>query len=401
MKYFLVFSLWLNSYSLTLEEGFSYLSESEKIKIALISYERALNNQEALKSNIFPTITLNSTYTKTHYNEAASLDDLTSKTLAINLTQPLFRGLREFNALEASKFISQSKNYSKDFLLRDLKSQFVSQYFSLLTLEKDSKLTKRLLEASEKRLKEIEGRVKIGKSKKADLYQARSQVFVVQSSLSEVISKIEMGYVNILDLISKNSLVKSISEPKYIALKSDNSKTLNHPILKNIELLKEVARLELKSSKAGHLPTLDLKGNYYLGGENFNQDKNWDASLNLSIPIYSGGGINSDVTDKSLVINEIEHTYIFEKRALESKIQNLVVDFETGANRLEFLKNATDALKISYEEIQKEYNLGLVTTLDVIQSLNQYIDSEKTYFKTFYQTQSAAYIYKIMMENSL
>lgn len=401
MKYFLVFSLWLNAYSLTLEEGFSYLAESEKIKIALLSYERAINNQESLKSNILPSINLASSYTKTNYNDTSSLDDTTSKTLAINLTQPLFRGLREFNALEASKYISQSKKFSKDSLLRELKTQFVVGYFSLLTLEKEQDLTKRLLEASRNRLKEIEGRVKIGKSKKADLYQARSQVFVAESSLAEVLAKIDTAFVNLSDLLGQQNISKQLKEPSQIGIKSEMTAISNHPNLKNIDLLKEVARLELKSSKALHLPTLDLKGNYYLGGENFNSNKNWDASLNLTLPIYSGGGTNAAINDKALAINEIEHTYVYEKRSLETKALNLQVDFETGSKRLEFLRNAKDSLKVSYEEIQKEYNLGLVTTLDVIQSLNQYIDAEKNYFKTFFQIQSSAYNYKIMMENSL
>lgn len=383
----------------SLEEGFSYLNESERIKIAILSYERALNNQQTLKSAILPEINLNSTYTKTNYNESATLDDTTSKTLAINFNQPLFRGLREFNALAASKYLTQAKDFTREVLLRSLKEEFTSQYFNFLTLKKDYELTKLLLDTSNKRLAEIEGRVRIGKSKKADLYQARSQVYVAQSALSEAQTKLDLALVNISNTLNVQIKDKNFSEPALISTLKENPNLENHPIIKSIGLQKEVARLDLKSSKAAHLPTLDLKGNYYLGGESFNSNKNWDASLNFSLPIYSGGETNSTITDKSLALNEIEHNYSNELRNLKTKTYQIEVDYQNSSKRLELLNQAKDSLRISYEEIQKEYSLGLVTTLDVIQSLNQYIDAEKNYYKTYFSLMAQAYNHKIITEN--
>lgn len=399
MKYIFLFGVCFSAFSFTLEEGFTYLAESERVKIALISYERALNNEDTLKSAILPSVSLNSSYTKTSYEDDRS--DADSKTLALSLSQPLFRGLREFNALEASKFLSQSKNLAKESLLRDMKSQFATQYFSLLALMKERELTNQLVSASKNRLSEIEYRVRIGKSKKADLFQARSQFYVAESALSEIDSKIEVAFVNLSEVAGREIKKQSLISPNLLEDLNQSVLVENHPTLKNIDLLKEIARLDLKSSKAEHLPTVDLKGNYYLGGEEFNQSKTWDASLNLNMPIYTGGGTSAKVTDKAMAINEIEYSYLREKRVLTSKLQSLEVDFKTGKSRINLLKNAKDSLKTSYEEIQREYNLGLVTNLDVIQSLNQYIDAEKNYYRTFYQIQSSAYAHKILTENLL
>jgi len=87
------------------------------------------------------------------------------------------------------------------------------------------------------------------------------------------------------------------------------------------------------------------------------------------------------------------------KKSVVQMIDTILTEYQTGQRRIDLLFKSKNAAKTSYEELLREYNLGLITNLDVIQSLNQYIDAEKNYYKTLYTVQGSAYRYKILTEN--
>ncbi len=381
----------------TLERGLELLEKNEKIKSAVIDFDRAENNVDFLKGNVYPDINLNGTYSK--LGPGTGIDSKDTSLLSVSLTQPLFRGLREFKTIEASKLYSKSKNYIKDSITRELKSLFVEEYFSLLSLFKERDLTQRLLDLSNKRVKEISDRVRIGKSKKADLYTAKSQAFSAESLLQEINSRIEKAKISISLLVNRQMEMTNMIEPKEITDLFIHKNYDGYPTLKTYEALKEAAKLGLKISKGAHLPSVDLKANYYAAKSNLSSQRDWDASVVLTLPLYEGGKTSADVTDKALAINQAEYDLLSAKKSVVQMIDTILTEYQTGQRRIDLLFKSKNAAKTSYEELLREYNLGLITNLDVIQSLNQYIDAEKNYYKTLYTVQGSAYRYKILTEN--
>lgn len=392
-----------NLYALSLDEAFSMSNKSEVVKIATLNYERALNNQDSVTGGVLPTVTLNAKYGRDEYRSDYSTKNSSSdKDLYLNLNQPLYRGLREFNAIKVQRLLTESKKYLNDNVTRTLKSQVAAQFFNILSLQKEMEFNNQLLKASQDRVKEVSERVRIGKSKKSDLFSSKSQLMVVQNQIEDNKTKLQLAFIELSDLLATEVKEQKLNYreeniDKSLSLGSSNQLN-NHPIILNYNLLKEIAGLNLKSAKAAHQPTLDLKGNYYFGDDGFNNTKNWDASINLSFPLYEGGKTNAAIRDSALSVTEVEFNSSLAKRNLENEVKSLVRELSQLQIKDNILKETKEALKVSYNEIKKEYSLGLLTNLEVISSLNQYIDAEKNYYKNIFEMQKLAHQLNIIVE---
>lgn len=384
------------AHSLTLDEALERVSTNEEVLIANEKVKQVKNNESSLIGNILPDISLNGSYNK--YSDGKTTNGYDAHSLSLQLLQPLFKGLKEFNALSAAKLLSKAELELRETVIRETKQKLVNVVFTYLRTKKELDINKELLKISKERVLEIEKRAKIGKSKKSDIYSARAQAFNVESSIKEIENNLEISRLEIARIIDlkDNEVIEDVKDQIQV---DRNYNVNNYPSLKALKILKEVVEKQIKIAKGDHYPNVNLRANYYLESSNINSERDWDAGVTLNFPLYQGGTVDASVTDQYINLKRSEIEISRANKLLNQIFETLNVEIDTGKERLLLNEKSKRANRLNYEEAIKEYGLGLITNLDVISAMNQYIESEKNHARTFYNVLSSKYQLKVLSEN--
>lgn len=374
--------------SLSLKEAYEraiVFNQSEEINNARI--ESAEAGYSKIRGNYLPKIAFKGTYT--------FLDQVSDqKTMALNLSQNLFKGGKDSLTLDSEKLKIEGQKLTKDVEQQALFKDVAEAYYSHWQNEQDVKNLFLLKDQSEKRRNEIRERVRIGRSRKGELLQAESQLATVEANLlnatglrNESAKKlssligIEDQKLKMPDVIED---VKAI-EPLASFLKKAESRS-------EIELKKtrlSIADLDVSSSKRNHLPTLDLSSNYYLNKRTGSlRNSDWDLSFNLTIPLFEGGSTSAQVKENVAKKMEAYFSVNDQQRKIESEVKTKYEATQKFVEQLKAGMRAFNLARENYDETLKDYRLGLVTNLDTLSALNTYLDAKRSYDRTKIQARA-------------
>lgn len=145
----------------------------------------------------------------------------------------------------------------------------------------------------------------------------------------------------------------------------------NNHSLKSLAKQVESARSELKQASAGHLPSVSLQltaQESNIGFENTSSPKNQSlvASLNLTIPLYSGGSTSARRWEKRASLVESKARYEEERRKTIKQIREAFLNIRANIANIEASKKAISSAERSYEASEKGFQFGTVTVVDVL-----------------------------------
>ena len=84
-------------------------------------------------------------------------------------TQPLFRGFRDFAALNKTRALITAQEQSRQWAGMQLYRDVVQAFYTRLAVQKDLNLMDNKLELYQQRIKELEQRVSIGRSRNTEV----------------------------------------------------------------------------------------------------------------------------------------------------------------------------------------------------------------------------------------
>ena len=132
-------------------------------------------------------------------------------------------------------------------------------------------------------------------------------------------------------------------------------------------------------AKGAHLPSLDFVGNYYFDRTGILQTSEWDAAVLVSVPIFEGG------RTQAMVREAVENRKVAEldsKQTLRSAERDLLIlyqHFIASVSQIETMRDALKKAEEGYKLNLRDYSYGQATNLDVLQSLNLFIETKRSY----------------------
>lgn len=293
----------------------------------------------------------------------------------LNLSQPIFRGLREFAALRQAGALRAAALHlyrqAEILLYRDVAQAF----YSVQSLERDLANVESQVGLFGQRVRELEERIRIGRSRV-------SEKLTIQASQAGLRSQIEAlkGQLE----VAREALAFQTGLPADVPLREEKAVASPGPPLPLERYLariderpdvqagrSQVAAAEegVSVAKGAHLPSLDLGGNLYLTRPGLLRDSHWDVTVGLSIPIYAGGILQSRVRESASQEAQAELALSRARRLAEQEIRALHATVSSGLKQLQALEDAARLSEGNYSQQSREYRLGLVTNIDVLQAL--------------------------------
>jgi outer membrane protein len=308
----------------------------------------------------------------------------------LTATQPLFRGFREFAALRQTQALVGAQNEDYQNARVQLFKDAAQNFYNVLSIEQDLKNLDEQIRHNLDREKEIQDRVRIGRSRVSELLNVQTTVSTLRAQVEQLQGHLRVAreaFAFLSGLASTTAL--SDTEALPAALESQEtalSRLALRPDIRASQKRLTAAQEGVAVAKGAHLPSIDLNGNYYLDRPGVLKDVDWDVQVALTIPIYAGGLLQSKAREAISQRSQVELSVSQLARQAEQEIRSLHQSLQYDQSQLEALEKATEAARKSYEAQRQEYRLGLVTNLDVLQALTAYQENKRALDRARYNT---------------
>jgi outer membrane protein len=304
---------------------------------------------------------------------------------ALRLEQPLIRG-GSLSAFELTKEDIILQEHLKNFSKISLYQMVINAYYTLYQTEQDLKHLKELNIFSLERVNDLSQRTKVGRARKGELSQAQTQLFTSQAQERQGQMNHLQALKNFLFLTGLSDAKISLSEmlpEKLEPLESYLLKLENRPDLQAGSQEINIADKRVGISKGGHWPNLNLAGNYYLTRTGILEDSQWDVGVSLNFPLFQGGAVNAQVKEAVEIRKSAELNFKESQRTAQRDITILYQNYLDLYEQYHQLKLAVLKAEESYKLSKKDYNFGLINNLELLQSLNLFIETKRNYDRTF------------------
>jgi outer membrane protein len=373
-----------SSWGMNLKESFEsalQTNQVEHINQALIN--QSIEQKKENQGNNYPKLSARGTYFK------QDNVDVDQKTIGLFLGHTLYRGGRDAYLVDTSeKNIIISKNQMTIDRLNLYMNVIVAYYNYFLNLN-DYRNLELLKKQSLERVDETRQRVRVGRNRRGELLQAEAQLASAEAQLYNGLGLIKETEELFFILTGLNKNQNEFNEIITVPIVTNSLQyyldgAFARPDVKNQELKIELADIDLKSSKAAYYPTLDLASNYYFNEKNSTTYRNskWDVGLTLNFPLFEGGATSARVREIVQKKEQAIYSLADYKKSVQTDITSRFETYHRYLDQVKAFDLALEKAKRSYETSMSDYRLGLVSNLDVLSSLNLYLDNKRNSEKT-------------------
>lgn len=294
------------------------------------------------------------------------------------LFQQNLTGYRELAVLRASGASKRQAGFDRFRAEQFLLSDVAAAFYGLLQSNENVAATEQLLELARKRMAELRERVRVGRTREADALAQESQLASLESQLLEN-KRLAASRSDLLSYLTRTPSPEPLAgaEPPHLEKRLETyvPKLERRPDVGAARAALETAAAELAVTRAAYLPQIGLSANYYqyrkLARPIAREQASWDGGFTVTVPLFAWGARRAAAaaSKTDLGIGELNLSSI--RRLGELEIRDAFRDDETSARQLEIQRRAVELARRDYELQRRDEARGLVTSLEVLESLNR------------------------------
>lgn len=315
--------------------------------------------------------------------------DYAGKRANLTVIQPLF----DLQAYLLMKSQEARTSQSEEELLaahQQLIADLIDRYIKALAAADNSEIIAAELSNTEQQLNRVVAMQARQLALVTDLYELQARVETLRTKLLDSDNEARVALEKLRELTGD-----AVSHIQPARLDSDqpppdgNIETwVQQAGQQNPELLAlkhglESAQRSISAYKAGHLPRIELQlsGNYSDTGFNNQQSPPYDvgsAAVQATLPLYEGGITQARVREaegrRGLSSSKLEQKL----RELEQQTRAAYLDMTTAPARNKATDRQLAASEKSRDAMQKGYELGVVTIIDLLNAERQLSEARKS-----------------------
>ena len=318
-------------------------------------------------------------------NLSTTNDKYFSDNRAIQLRQPLMNMQRWLQFQQAKSIVDEAEaNLDRD--LQNLVVRVAGAYFETLLADEQLELVlaqktlyTALVDAAKKGLA-------AGSGTRTDIDDAQSRLDMalameLEARQNQDLTRRQLQLLidqPVTQLAKLNVSALKLNPPEPASLDQWTLKAEQaSPEIKAMQARLDQARREVSKSQAGHLPTLDAVAQWSnSGSENItrinSRYENKSVGLQLNIPIYSGGYVNSTIRQAVAEQTRAEESLEALRRDLGVRVHKEYRGVSEGVMRVRALEQAARSAEQMMKSTQMSLKAGSRTQLDVLNAQQQY-----------------------------
>lgn len=366
---------------LTLKEAYlAALKTSEKLGVQDELLIQANELEKQAFATLLPSVMANAEFkrqTEHSSEQGTQFYPPTSNTIAVSAVQHLFQGFREFATIRQKKAQVQVQKYALQDAARLLFYDTTTAYYNVLALESDERTLQEEILANKKRLLELNHFLHIGRSRLPDVLTQKTNISSLEAQVESIRGQLGSARAILAFLTGLDQNVKLQDDEN---LPDGDLEKLSVYIAQienraDVKVAREnVVAFEenIPIATAQHLPSADLVGNYYVIRPGLSSAINWEVALQISMPIFQGGTVESQVRQAAAQRKQYEYLLDEARRIAQQEITQFYESFGADQKQIQKLTETAEISGQNYGAELKDYRNGLVSNLEVFQTLSSW-----------------------------
>lgn len=305
----------------------------------------------------------------------------------VNASQLLYDGAKtssEVNAatasLKASRFNEQTVSVDTRYALR-------AAFVQLLTAQQQVSLAEQIMTKRQQNLRLIGLLYKSGTENIGSLSKARADLAEAEFEVAQARRGLELAQMVLSTQLGRRTFTPirvtgQFAASEQLGTTPDFDRIArNNPVYLDLVAQKEAAGYNLQAARSAFMPSVYLTTG--LGNSSFRQlppDRtDWQAGIDVSVPIYAGGSGRAGVTKARATVNQLsadeESLYFSIMRSLEEAWKNFLDASEKVDVQKKYLDAASERARIA----DAQYSAGLVSFNDWTIIEDNLVSAKKSY----------------------
>ena len=340
--------------------------------------------------------TLNTKVDKTYHNGSYNL----------NAQWTVWNGNKNHNNLKLNKLSEKQAELQVDETANNIMERIAQIYVQILYLDESIKVSKASLETSKKNEERGREMLEVGKMSKADLAQLTAQRATDEYNVVDAqaqLANYKLQLKQLLELTGDESFDVVIPETTDAQALSDipvlqdvyQQALITRPEIESSRLAIESSGLNLKISKAGYLPTLNMTGGVSTStnslsangwGNQMKTNVNTQAGLTLSIPIFDARQTKTSVNKAKIQQQQAQLDLQDQQKTLYQTIEGFWQDANTNQQRFRAALTTVESEQMSYDLLEEKFNLGLTNIIELMNGKDKLLNAQQNKLQSKYQT---------------
>lgn len=300
--------------------------------------------------------------------------------MAINVVQPLFQGLKEFQSLHVAHADAVRTKALEADAKRHLFYDVATAFFTVAKVEQDVSTLERTVNVLRTRSQELVKRVALGKSRESERLAQDTDLALLEAELARQQGLRSVAY-ELLAFLTGTDATMSIVWNETVAQTAPPIETSltaadHRPDIEATDAAVTMAAGTLQVRRGDFLPRLDAEANYYPYRVGFQKDIRWDAKLTLSVPIFNWGTVGG-YREAAAKLRQSQVVADDARRVAQREVKQAYATYQASVHQLEKYNTAIATARQSYDAILADDRLGLVTNLDVLSAERSWFEAER------------------------
>lgn len=319
---------------------------------------------------------------------------------SLSLTQPIIH-LGAWNQLQQADLIAKAADVTQAQAYQDLILRVSNAYFAILSAQDTLRALSAEKTAVQNQLHAAELNFELGSATITDAHEAQARLDLLLATEIEARNTLQ---------VSLDQLAQIIHERPAQLAELDPATALPPPqpaqpdawtaqasaaslLVLQAQLNEKIAEKQIDIVKSQHYPRLSLQAQtgsasdrgIYGPGQG---PRSIDSSIGLvlSIPIFTGGEISSEVREKTSRLQQARYTLEASRRLAIQNAQQYFAGVTSGLARISALQAAERSSLAALEANKTAYQVGVRINIDVLNAQQQLYETQRRLLQTRYQT---------------
>ena len=320
-----------------------------------------------------------------------------STNYSISSNVALYNGQKLQNRIKLAELDLQAGKYYSETVKESVELNILNAYLQVLYAYESVSNAEKQIDATTSQLTLANERMELGVISKSDYLQIKSELATEKSTLADAQSQLAIDKVTLMQLmelpVNDNFEIKSpnldslmVQNKRPNALEIYNLALGIKPQIKNAELTREGAALDVKIAKADYLPTLSMNAGLSSSFSSLTTESGYASQLknkinpavglSLSIPVFQKKQVKTNVQIAAIAVSDAELDEINTKNELRKSIEQACVDVVSAQSKYAASLEENQASKESYDVSTEKFKQGLMNSVDYLFEKTNLITSE-------------------------
>jgi outer membrane protein len=308
----------------------------------------------------------------------------TSGGASISITQPLYTGGRVSAQISAAEAQIQSGRQGLRSVEASILTQVIQAYVDVRRDIEALRIADENVAVLQRQLDEAKARFEVGEITRTDVAQAEARLAAARSQQASARAQLQISRAAYAAVVGQNpgDLEAEFSLAPLLPATLDEAFEMaeaNNPELQAAIYNEQVSRQRVVQAKAATRPTVSLTGRLGTSSEYapwMDYDRSASGTVSLSVPLFAGGQIASGIRQAEEQNNADAAAIETARRGAQQDVARAWNQLLGARANLESNEEQVRAARIAFEGVRQEAQVGLRTTLDVLNAQQELRQAE-------------------------